>query len=1298
LSKSVYRVSSNGRLKARVWFGLAAALVLFVFIAGGWSFSSSAQGTDEREAAFNRKADRILRGIRHAVEEDRNARAKGNFRPEAAAVNRLSRIAKIKDDKNPRINVAVTLTDNSERALAAAGFRVQSRVGDVATLEVDVDRLPDLAAIDSVQKIFASVARRPLNDRARQSAGIDNSLGQRVVTQTGHGVVVGIIDTGIDFRHLDFTLPGSGGHQTRIKAMLDMTEYGAQSPDPGWNYSLPGQSGVIGRLYTEADINAALQLPKPSDQNSDSVKQRDKVGHGTHVAGTAAGNGLAAPTAGTYSGMAPEADLIIVKASRQNNGEDDFDTTDIINGLEFVRQKAAELGEPFVINLSLGGHIGPHDGTDPDERAIDNLINSGPGRSVVVAAGNEGDESIHARGTVPAGGSQTLDFNVNGTAYLVDLYQNKADRFSVTVTSPDGVVLGPVAYDANGLNNPSGQGSNQYLQIFNANDDKGDADPANDQPDIALLFKPAAPDGMWKITLQDADSTANQSYDAWATGDGVYFSTFMDNQSHLVASPGTARGAITVGAFVTRSASQTIGAPASFTSPGPTADGRQKPEVSASGYYLYSSRSTDVIDPAFGTIGTGPNAPTDSTHYTGLAGTSMSTPVTTGAVALFLESNAALTNAQIKDSIRNSATHDSFTGPDEWTARFGSGKLDIAAAIQLGGRPVYTISGHVTPTIGVTSLTLSGSQSGTTNVDNNGNYKFKRLLSGGTYTITPAVITGPYQYTFSPPSYTFANLSANQTADFTATLATRKISGRITSPDGNGVAGIGVSPNFGSGTGVFSDANGYYVLDNLPAGQSYDVLVSGTDYYFDPNHQYLGVITKDETVNFVARRLFHISGRVTSETGNGLAGIFVSSTGQFAPSANTDSEGNYRLNSVLEGRDYPISIFGSGFVFTPNSAVITHVSGDTVLNFVAHPAPTRFVLYGFIRDTSGLNLEGVRVDLTGSSTGAVLTTANGLYRFDNLPAGGTYTVTPSANGLSFTPSNRTVASLSADTGGDFLGARNPIDTPSFFVTQQYRDFLNREPDAAGLGYWTSQITECLQTGANCDPQGRRINVSAAFFLSIEFQETGYLVERIYKSAYGEADALSALDTYPSQHPIKAPIVRFNEFLGDSQQISKDVQVGVGNWTAQLEANKVAFTQEFVNRTRFTTAYPTTLTPAQFVDALFQKAVVVPTSAERDSIIAEFGGAGTSTDTFARARALRRVAENTVLKQQETSKAFVLMQYFGYLRRDPNGAPDTDHTGYDFWLTKLNAFNGNYVNAQMVEAFIVSGEYRNRFGN
>jgi hypothetical protein len=299
--------------------------------------------------------------------------------------------------------------------------------------------------------------------------------------------------------------------------------------------------------------------------------------------------------------------------------------------------------------------------------------------------------------------------------------------------------------------------------------------------------------------------------------------------------------------------------------------------------------------------------------------------------------------------------------------------------------------------------------------------------------------------------------------------------------------------------------------------------------------------------------------------------------------------------------------------------------------------------------------------------------------------------TPSGSGVVLSSPALVIVTINDN---DTVNGPNPIDTTAFFVRQHYLDFLNREPDTAGLNFWKNEIDMCGADAACVEV--KRINVSAAFFLSIEFQETGYLVERIYKSAYGDADATSTLGG--PAHGIKVPMVRFSEFLADTQQVSKDVIVGIGNWTAQLEANKVAFTQAFVTRTRFMTGYPTTMTPAEFVDALFQKASIVPSAAERTSIINEFGGAGNSADTAARARALRRVAENTMLIQLEKNKAFVLMEYFGYMRRNPNDPQDTDYTGYDFWLQKLNEHNGNFVSAEMVKAFIVSGEYRNRFGN
>jgi hypothetical protein len=174
-------------------------------------------------------------------------------------------------------------------------------------------------------------------------------------------------------------------------------------------------------------------------------------------------------------------------------------------------------------------------------------------------------------------------------------------------------------------------------------------------------------------------------------------------------------------------------------------------------------------------------------------------------------------------------------------------------------------------------------------------------------------------------------------------------------------------------------------------------------------------------------------------------------------------------------------------------------------------------------------------------------------------------------------------------------------------------------------------------------------------------------------------------------------VRFAEFLPDTQKISQAVVAGQTGWEQQLENNKQSFLTEFVQRSRFITALGVSTTPAEFVDQLFTNAGVTPSASERADAINEFSTAATSADTAARARALRRVAENSTLTQQEFNRAFVLMQYFGYLRRNPNDAPDADYTGYDFWLTKLNQFNGNFVNAEMVKAFITSDEYRRRFG-
>ena len=365
---------------------------------------------------------------------------------------------------------------------------------------------------------------------------------------------------------------------------------------------------------------------------------------------------------------------------------------------------------------------------------------------------------------------------------------------------------------------------------------------------------------------------------------------------------------------------------------------------------------------------------------------------------------------------------------------------------------------------------------------------------------------------------------------------------------------------------------------------------------------------------------------------------------------------------------------------------------------------------------------------------------------------------------------------------------NIIDVAQPFVRQQYFDFLNREPDAAGLDFWTNQITSC-GTDQQCI-EIRRINVSAAFFLSIEFQKTGMLAYLTERAATG---------TLP----------RYGSFMRDVQALQKDYVFGAPGAGAQLEANTRAFFDEFITRPEFVAKYGG-LSNLAYVDALLLSggiasttgrvfitplngAQVVPAvstpatglsiarlslasvdtvdfslslkNLSSPQISAHIHGpalAGANAPVVAtlpngdfrdftvvltqqqgvdmrngrlyidvhtqnnpdgeirgqigvvrfqrdvivgaldnghitRAEALRIIVEDGDFRQRELNSAFVLMEYFGYLRRNPDDPPDNNLSGYNFWLAKLNQFNGNFVAAEMVKAFIKSTEYRSRFG-
>ena len=297
-----------------------------------------------------------------------------------------------------------------------------------------------------------------------------------------------------------------------------------------------------------------------------------------------------------------------------------------------------------------------------------------------------------------------------------------------------------------------------------------------------------------------------------------------------------------------------------------------------------------------------------------------------------------------------------------------------------------------------------------------------------------------------------------------------------------------------------------------------------------------------------------------------------------------------------------------------------------------------------------------------------------------------------------------VSDLNGDTKPDLAGCVNNQlavallnatpgnpDSTEYFVHQHYVDFLNREPDAGGFAFWANEIASC-GTNQQCLDL-KRINTSGAFYLSIEFQQTAYLVERLYKVSYGDATGASSTG---GMHQLPVPIVKLNELLTDTEQIDLGVVVLRPGWAAILENNKQQFLPQFVQRTRFQAALPVSLTPAQFVDRLNQNAGNVLSPAERAAMIALFGSANDTSNINARAQSLRQIAENQNLYKSEFNRAFVLMEYIGYFRRNPNEGPDSDYSGYDFWLKKLNNFNGSFVDAEMVKAFITSSEYRQRF--
>ena len=334
-------------------------------------------------------------------------------------------------------------------------------------------------------------------------------------------------------------------------------------------------------------------------------------------------------------------------------------------------------------------------------------------------------------------------------------------------------------------------------------------------------------------------------------------------------------------------------------------------------------------------------------------------------------------------------------------------------------------------------------------------------------------------------------------------------------------------------------------------------------------------------------------------------------------------------------------------------------------NLTTAPTAANGVVSGRLTDLHGAPVAGSVVRLSGSQTRKTITDASGNYRFDNVETSGFYTVTPARANYFFSPANRSFSMLSNRTEAEFTASSigdivNPIDTAEFFVRQEYFDLFGREPDEAGFNYWSDQINQCADD-ERCIA-GRRRDVAVAFFVEQEFQVTSSFIYGLYQGGLG-------------RHPA------FSEYSADRRQV-------IGG--ANLETEKRSFADSFVQRSEFVEKYQGNSSAESFVDALIQNVAVtsaIDLSNQRPDLVAKYN-AGASLNQ-SRSLVVRDLTESNAFRNAEYNAAFVMTEYFAYLKRDP------DARGYAFWLNVLDHGDpGNYRG--MVCGFINSFEYQRRF--
>lgn len=566
------------------------------------------------------------------------------------------------------ISTFIYLQENAEtQSLEQEGVKISSRTKNIITAQVPIDVLETVAALPEVKYVQMGTPVHKKMDKARIASKADKvQTGISPLTGPflGKNVVVGIIDNGFEYGHPNFY--NKDHTEYRVKKVWDQNAL-TGTPPTGFTYGI--------ELSNQADIlAAAYDLPD--------------ISHGTHVAGIATG---ADPSNGnTYYGIAGEADIVLVSYLGSN--------TDVADGIKYIYDYATSVGKPCIINLSLGDFIGPHDGTSFFDTTVDQM--QGKGRLLVGASGNEGNSNTHVTKTFSQTDSifktffESLDGNIG-----CDAWGDVGKNFKVQLCLYDpsmNIVYSSPEYNTSVTNNNVRlnlslgtnrlvRGSVYFSTEINALNNKSNA--------LIKSEITTMPKGYyWGLIIKATEGTIN----AWSDDKYCHLTSKNqtgwsggDNNTSIGEVGGTGKQIISVGAYVSNTTytnldntqyttpDESLYKLATFSSTGPTTDGRMKPEITAPGTIIASSVSSyDATDPASRVKSTIVDG---KTYYYGMmAGTSMSAPYVTGVLATWLQANPELTPDEVKSILQKTASNDFYTGEilPNGNNTWGYGKID----------------------------------------------------------------------------------------------------------------------------------------------------------------------------------------------------------------------------------------------------------------------------------------------------------------------------------------------------------------------------------------------------------------------------------------------------------------------------------------------------------------------------------------------------------------------------------------------------------------------------------------------